>query len=70
MTKKLTEELRVNKFLHRACNEVTGFNELLSRFRRNISVLGRSLKTFECYSRHIAAMALHFLCLPTELDPE
>jgi site-specific recombinase XerD len=40
------------------------------RFQRNVSVLGRSQKTFECYSRHIAAMALHFKCLPTELDPE
>jgi site-specific recombinase XerD len=33
-------------------------------------VLGRSPKTFENYSRHIATMALHFNCLPTELDEE
>lgn len=43
---------------------------LLQRFERNISVLGRSKRTFECYSRHVAAMALHFQCLPTELDSE
>lgn len=68
--KKSPEELRFNKFLHRACREVEGFEDLLSRFQRNISVLGRSTKTFECYSRHVAAMALHFGCLPTELDSE
>jgi len=49
---------------------VAGFDELLSRFERTISVLGRSQSTFNCYSRHIATMALHFGCLPTELDPE
>lgn len=40
------------------------------RFQRNISLLGRSQKTFENYSRHVAAMALYFNMLPTELDPE
>ena len=43
---------------------------MLQRFERNISVLGRSSKTFENYSRHVAAMALHFQCLPTELSPD
>jgi integrase/recombinase XerD len=43
---------------------------LLQRFERNISILGRSPRTFDNYSRHIAAMALHFGCLPTELDEE
>jgi integrase/recombinase XerD len=42
----------------------------LQRFERNISILGRSRKTFESYSRHVASMALHFQCLPTDLDPE
>jgi len=49
---------------------VSGFEALLSRFERNISVLGRSPRTFDNYSRHVAAMALHFQCLPTKLDPE
>ncbi|MBU3663690.1 MAG: integrase, partial [Bacteroidetes bacterium] len=35
-----------------------------------MSVLGRSSITYHCYSRHVAAMALHFGKLPTELDPE
>lgn len=43
---------------------------MLERFERNISLLGRSTSTFGNYSRHLAAMALHFQCLPTELDPE
>ncbi|MDD2983730.1 MAG: hypothetical protein PHQ74_14170 [Crocinitomicaceae bacterium] len=32
--------------------------------------MGRSKKTFENYSRHVATMALHFQCLPTDLDAE
>lgn len=47
-----------------------GFADLLHRFARNISLLGRSPKTFENYSRHVAAIALYFNCLPTALDPE
>jgi integrase/recombinase XerD len=42
----------------------------LLRLERNISVLGRSASTFNCYSRHVAAMANDFVCLPTELDPD
>ena len=42
----------------------------MHRFERSISVLGRSKKTYECYSRHIAAMALHFGKVPTLLDQE
>ena len=68
--KKSPEELRWNKYLNRACREVSGFTELLQRFERNISILGRSPRTFDNYSRHVAALALHFQCLPTELDPE
>lgn len=49
---------------------MAGFDQLLYRFERNISVLGRSPSTFNCYARHVAAMALHFGCLPTELDAE
>lgn len=49
---------------------MAGFSELLQRFQRNISILGRSPRTFDNYSRHVAAIALHFQCLPTQLDPE
>jgi len=56
--------------LNRACSEINGFSELLQRFERNISILGRSKRTFENYSRHVAALALHFGALPTDLHPE
>jgi len=42
----------------------------LNALNAGISILGRSPSTFDNYSRHVAAMALHFQCLPTELDPE
>ena len=70
LQKKSPEDLRTNKFLNRASSEVNGFAELLQRFERNISILGRSRRTFENYSRHVAALALHFGKVPTELDPE
>jgi len=50
--------------------EVNGFGELLQGFERNNSILGRSARNFDNYSRHLAAMALHFQCLPTALNPE
>jgi integrase/recombinase XerD len=49
---------------------VPNFEALLLRFKQHISVLGRSEKTFENYSRHVAAIALHFKCVPTELDED
>ena len=56
--------------MNQTCREVVGFEPLLIRFQQHISVLGRSQKTFENYARHVASMALHFKCLPTELDEE
>ena len=70
LQKKSTGDLRTNKFLHRASSEVNGFAELLQRFKRNISILGRSKRTFDNYSRHGATLALHFGKVSTELDPE
>ena len=61
---------RTNKYLNFACSEITGFSELLQRFERNISILGRSKRTFENYSRRVAARSLHFESLPTDLHPE
>lgn len=68
--KKSLEELRENKLLNRVCREVPDFGKQLARFERNISVLGRSRKTYENYARQVAAMALHFGCLPTKVDLE
>ncbi|MCG7282015.1 hypothetical protein MHJ94_12020 [Chryseobacterium taklimakanense] len=32
--------------------------------------MGKSKRTFDNYSGHVAALALHFGKVPTELDPE
>mgnify|MGYP003526654592 CR=1 FL=1 len=50
--------------------QVTGFSELIDKFEKKLSVLGRSPSTFKNYARHIAQMALHFDCLPTELEED
>ncbi len=52
----------------RAKLEVPNFTDLLHRFERNISILGRSQRTFESYSRNIASISLHFGKIPTELE--
>jgi hypothetical protein len=38
--KKSPEAVRFNKCFTRACREVYGFEALLQRFERNISILG------------------------------
>jgi integrase/recombinase XerD len=53
-----------------ACAKVNGFAELYKRLERKISISGRSLSTLKNYSCHLAHIALHFNCLPTELDEE
>jgi len=49
---------------------VEGFEGLLHRFERNITILGRSKSTFENYVRHVAAISLHYGKIPIELDQE
>ena len=56
--------------MHQAKRDVPGFEDLLNRFERNISVLGRSKSTFENYARHVASISLYFGKIPTQLDPE
>lgn len=70
MTKKNADELHENKLINRAGREVPGFQELIHRFERSISILGRSPSTFKNYSMHVAAIALHYGKIPTELDQE
>lgn len=54
--------------IERAKLEVPGFLELLSRFERNNSILGRSQLTFKLYSRSIASLSLHYGKIPTQLE--
>jgi site-specific recombinase XerD len=49
---------------------VHGFEELIYRFERSISVLGRTKATFQSYARNVASVALHFGKIPTELHYE
>src|SRR5690606_27620193 len=49
---------------------VPGFTARLGWFERTVSVLGRSHSTFSNYSRHLAAVSLHFGKIPTEFYPE
>jgi site-specific recombinase XerD len=53
-----------------ACSKVAGFKELYNRLERKITISGKSQSTLNSYGRHIAHLALHFNCLPTELDQE
>lgn len=46
------------------------FADMLHRFERSMSILGRSQTTFKNYSSHLASLALHFGKIPTELDHE
>ena len=45
---------------------VEGFDVLYRRFERQMSIAGRSKSTITNYGRHIAAIALHFQCLPAK----
>ena len=56
--------------MNQAKREVLGFEELIYRFERTVSVLGRSKTTFESYSRRVAAVAIYYGKIPTELDQE
>lgn len=61
------QQIRLS-YVNRACEEVTGFKELLQRFRQKISITGRAYSTFINYSRHLAQIAIHYNRLPTLLS--
>jgi hypothetical protein len=44
--KKNVEELRENKALNQTKREVPGFEELINRFERTVSVLGSTQSSF------------------------
>ena len=53
-----------------ACTNVQGFADLFKRLRRRMKTSGRSESTLANYGRHLAQMALHFNCLPTDLEDD
>ena len=68
--KKRPEDLGSHTIIFRARVEVAGFADQLDKFEKKLSILGRSRSTFLNYSRHLAKLALHFNCLPSELDED
>jgi len=56
--------------LAQACAKIAGFKELYQKMERNMSIAGKSKSTLHNYARHLAKLALHFNCMPTELDPD
>ena len=71
MTTKKEFRTNLEKQTHQSGKAVKfRFTELLGRFERTVSVLGRSQSTFNNYSRHVASVSLHFRKIPTELDSE
>lgn len=53
-----------------ACDKVNGFEQLYKEMERSISISGKSRSTLTNYGRQLAHLALHYNCLPTELDKE
>ncbi|AEW85929.1 hypothetical protein C3B47_14415 [Flavobacterium columnare] len=66
--KKHPDDLRENKILNQAKREVEGFSGLIYRFECSISILGRSQSNFNNYARYVAAAALYFGKISTELE--
>lgn len=56
--------------VQRACAKVAGFKTLHKRLEKKIIVSGKSISTLNNYMRCIAHVALHFKCLPSQLDME
>jgi integrase/recombinase XerD len=69
-TSKRLKKTNATTLVAQACAKVNGFAELYKRLERKISLSGKSSSTLKNYSRHLAQMALHFNCPPTELDDE
>jgi site-specific recombinase XerD len=56
--------------VQRACTKVAGFKTLYKRLEKKIIVSGKSHSTLNNYMRCISHVALHFKCLPTQLNIE
>lgn len=53
-----------------ACPKVKGFSELYQELERSISINGMSQSALDNYSRQLAHLALHYDCMPLDLDTE
>ena len=66
--KKPADQIGQHTLLVQASKQVIGFSEQIQKLKVNLSISGRTQSTFLNYSRLLAAMALHFKCLPTALS--
>lgn len=53
--------------VQQACESVPGFDAFYQKFLRRMAINDRAESTCKTYSRSLAAMALHYNCLPTYL---
>lgn len=56
--------------VHQACDKVIGFSELYKEMERSISINGKSQSALINYSRQLAHLALHYNCMPLDLDAD
>ena len=68
--KNKSEKQPYRTLVKQACLKVQGFEDFCKRLSRKIRIAGKSPSTLSSYTRYLAQMALHFECLPTELDAE
>jgi integrase/recombinase XerD len=54
--------------VQKARNTVEGFNTFYQKFLRRMTINDRAESTCKSYGRSLAAAALHFNCLPTQLN--
>ena len=53
-----------------ASAKISGFEQLYKEMERSLFVSGKSRSTLTNYGRQLAHLALHYNCLPTDLDKE
>jgi len=56
--------------VQQACDKVIGFPELYKEMERSISINGKSQSALDNYSRQLAHLALHYNCMPLDLDAD
>ncbi len=56
--------------VQQACDKVIGFPELYKEMERSISINGKSQSALINYSRQLAHLALHYNCMPLDLDAD
>jgi site-specific recombinase XerD len=56
--------------VQQACEKVKGFADLYWELKRSISINGKSQSALVNYSRQLAHLALHYDCMPLDLDPD